>query len=86
MEHLRFNINRFHGRVGSVNNMVQLKPDKYYIKTRNNIYNPTNIPLTSENNPVEIRKEIKLTYSFNRPSYQLHQLNIEKKNNRSKKC
>ena len=79
MEHLRFNINRFHGRVGSANNMVQLKPDKYYIKTGNNYYNPTNVPLTSENKPIEIRKEVKSAYSFNRPSYQLHQLNIEKR-------
>ena len=79
MEHLRFNINRFHGRVGSANNMVQLKPDKYYIKTGNNYYNPTNVPLTNENKPIEIRKEVKSAYSFNRPSYQLHQLNIEKR-------
>ena len=79
MEHLRFNINRFHGRVGSANNMVQLKPDKYYPKTGNNYYNPTNIPLTSENQPMETRKEIKSAYSYNRPSYQLNQLNIEKK-------
>ena len=79
MEHLRFNINRFHGRVGSANNMVQLKPDKYYTKTGNNYYNPTNIPLTSENQPIEIRKEVKSAYSYNRPPYKLTQLNIEKK-------
>ena len=79
MEHLRFNVNRFHGRVGSANNMVQLKPDKYYTKTGNNYYNPTNIPLTSENQPMEIRKEVKSAYSYNRPLYELSQLNIEKK-------
>ena len=79
MEHLRFNINRFHGRVGSANNMVQLKPDKYYTKTGNNYYNPTNIPLTSENQPMEVRKEVKSAYSYNRPLYKLSQLNIEKK-------
>ena len=79
MEHLRFNINRFHGRVGSANNMVQLKTEKYYTKTGNHFYNPTNIPLTAENRPIEIRKEIKSAYSYNRPSYQFSQLNIEKR-------
>ena len=79
MEHLRFNINRFHGRVGSANNMVHIKPDNYYAKTGNNFYNPTNIPLTAENKPIEIRKEIKSAYSYNRPIYQLAQLNIEKR-------
>ena len=79
LEHLRFNINRFHGRVGSANNMVQLKPSNYYAKTGYNFYNPMNIPLTSENKPIEIRKEIKSAYSVNRPLYDLAQLNIEKK-------
>ena len=79
MEHLRFNINRFHGRVGTANNMVQLKTDKFYTKTGNNFYNPTNIPLTAENKPIQIRKEIKSAYSYNRPSYQFSQLTIEKR-------
>ena len=43
-------------------------------------FNPTNVPVNPENNtPIEIRKEIKSAYSFNRPGYQLSQLNIEKK-------
>ena len=79
LEHLRFNINRFHGRVGSANYMVQMKPSNFYAKTGYNFYNPTNIPLTSENKPIEIRKEIKSAYSINRPFYDLAQLNIEKK-------
>jgi len=78
LEHLRFNINRFHGRVGSANNMVQIKPSRYYTKTGNDFYNPTNIPLTAENQPIEPRKEIKSAYSYNRPVYVLDQLNIEK--------
>ena len=78
LEHLRFNINRFHGRVGSANNMVQIKPSRYYTKTGNDFYNPTNIPLTAENQPIEPRKEIKSAYSYNRPIYVLDQLNIEK--------
>ena len=79
LEHLRFNINRFHGRVGSANNMVHIKPNNFYIKTGNNFYNPTNVPLTSENKPIDIRKEIKSSYGYNRPAYQFSQLNIEKK-------
>ena len=80
MDNLRFNIDRFHGRVGSANNMVQMKPDKFYTKTGNLWFNPTNVPVNPENNtPIEIRKEIKSAYSFNRPGYQLAQLNIEKK-------
>ena len=80
MDNLRFNIDRFHGRVGSANNMVQMKPDRFYPKTGNLWLNPTNIPVNPEtNNPIEIRKEIKSAYSFNRPAYQLSQLNIEKK-------
>ena len=84
MEHLRFNINRFHGRVGSANNMVKLKKDNFYTKTGNNFYNPTNIPLTMENKPIEIRKEIKSAYSYNRPSYEFSQLNLEKRINEAK--
>ena len=79
MEHLRFNVNRFHGRVGSANNMVHMKPTNFYTKTGNQFYNPTNIPLTVENRPLEPRKEIKSAYSYNRPLYVLDQLNIEKK-------
>ena len=80
MDNLRFNIDRFHGRVGSANNMIQMKPDKFYTKTGNLWFNPTNIPVNIENNnPIEIRKEIKSAYSYNRPIYQLAQLNIEKK-------
>ena len=66
MDNLRFNIDRFHGRVGSANNMVQMKPNKFYTKTGNLWFNPTNIPVNPENNtPIEIRKEIKSAYSFN---------------------
>ena len=79
MEHLRFNINRFHGRVGSANNMIQMKPTKFYTNTGYHWYNPTNVPITDENKPIEIRKEIKSAYSYNRPVYNLEQLNIEKK-------
>ena len=80
MDNLRFNIDRFHGRVGSANNMVKMKPDKFYTKTGNLWFNPTNVPVNPEtNNPIEIRKEIKSAYSINRPAYQLSQLNIEKK-------
>ena len=79
MDNLRFNIDRFHGRVGSACYMVQMKPDKFYPKTGNLWFNPTNIPVNAENNPIEVRKEVKSAYSFNRPAYQLAQLNIEKK-------
>ena len=79
MDNLRFNIDRFHGRVGSANNMAQMKPNKFYTKTGNFWFNPTNVAVNPENNiPIEIRKEIKLAYSFNIPGYQLAQLNIEK--------
>ena len=79
MDNLRFNVDRFHGRVGSACNMVQMKPNNFYTKTGNLWYNPTNIPVNSENNPIQKRKEIKSAYSYNRPDYQLVQLKIEKK-------
>ena len=78
MDNLRFNLDRFHGRVGSANYMVQMKPDKNYAKTGNLWFNPTNIPVNEENNPIEVRKEVKSAYSFNRPPYQLTHLKIEK--------
>ena len=78
MDNLRFNINRFHGRVGSACNMVQLKSDHFYSKTGNLWYNPTNIPLNSDNTAIDVRKEIKSAYSFNRPEYELAHLKIEK--------
>ena len=57
-----------------------MKPNKFYEKTGNLWFNPTNIPVNPEtNNPIEARKEIKSAYSINRPAYQLSQLNIEKK-------
>jgi hypothetical protein len=79
MDNLRFNIDRFHGRVGSACYMVQMKPDQFYSKTGNLWLNPTNIPVNMENNPINPRKEIKSAYSFNRPEYQLAELKIEKK-------
>ena len=79
MENLRFNINRFHGRVGSACNMVQLKSDNFYSKTGNLWYNPTNIPMNSDNTAIDVRKEIKSAYSINRPEYELAHLKIEKK-------
>ena len=79
MDDLRFNLARFHGRVGSANYMVQMKPDKFYNKTGNLWFNPSGVPVTNENKPIEIRKEVKSAYSYNRPPYDLAQLNIEKK-------
>lgn len=80
MDDLRFNIDRFHGRVGSANYMVKMKPDKFYEKTGNLWFNPSGIPVNEDNRPIDMRKEIKSAYSYNRPSYQIEQLNIEKKN------
>jgi hypothetical protein len=84
MDNLRFNIDRFHGRVGSANYMVKMKPDKFYEKTGNLWFNPSGIPVNEENRPIDKRKEIKSAYSYNRPSYQIEQLNIEKKINKAK--
>ena len=84
MDDLRFNIDRFHGRVGSANYMVKMKPDKFYEKTGNLWFNPSGIPVNEDNRPIDMRKEIKSAYSYNRPSYQIEQLNIEKKINKAK--
>jgi len=84
MDDLRFNIDRFHGRVGSANYMVKMKPNKFYEKTGNLWFNPSGIPVNEENRPIDMRKEIKSAYSYNRPSYQIEQLNIEKKINKAK--
>jgi len=79
MENLRFNVARFHGRVGSANNMIQMKPDKFYSKTGNLWFNPTSIPVDEEYYPIDVRKEVKSSYSLNRPPYQFALLNVEKK-------
>ena len=79
MENLRFNAARFHGRVGSANNMIQMKPDNFYSKTGNLWFNQTSIPVNEENYPIDARKEIKSAYSFYRPSYEYALLNVEKK-------
>ena len=84
MDDLRFNIDRFHGRVGSANYMVKMKPYKFYEKTGNLWFNPSGIPVNEDNRPIDMRKEIKSAYSYNRPSYQIEQLNIEKKINKAK--
>ena len=79
MENLRFNVARFHGRVGSANNMIQMKPDKFYSKTGNLWFNPTTIPVNEEYYPIDVRKEVKSSYSLNRPPYEYALLNVEKK-------
>ena len=79
MENLRFNVARFHGRVGSANNMIQMKPNKFYSKTGSLWFNPTTIPVNEEYYPIDVRKEVKSAYSFNRPPYEYALLNIEKK-------
>ena len=79
MENLRFNVARFHGRVGSANNMIQMKPDKFYSRTGNMWFNPTTIPVNEEYYPIDARKEVKSSYSVYRPPYEYALLNVEKK-------
>ena len=79
MENLRFNVARFHGRVGSANNMIQMKPDKFYSRTGNMWFNPTTIPVNEEYYPIDVRKEVKSSYSLYRPPYEYALLNVEKK-------
>ena len=79
MENLRFNLDRFHGRVGSANNMIQLKqPINYYGKTGSLWNNPSQVAMNNENRPLNPKREIKSAYAFNRPECDLKQLNIEK--------
>lgn len=79
MQDLRFNLDRFHGRVGSANNMIQLKqPINYYNKTGSLWNNPSQVAINIENKPLNPKREIKSAYAFNRPECDLKQLNIEK--------
>ena len=72
MADLRFNIERFKGRVGTENNVNKFKNEKFATKTGKVFSNNFGI------DNINIKKEIKSGYSFNRPDYEHVKLVVEK--------
>ena len=72
MADLRFNIDRFKGRVGTENNVNKFKNEKFSTKTGKVFSNNFGI------DNINIKKEIKSGYSFNRPEYEHVKLVVEK--------
>ena len=72
MADLRFNIDRFKGRVGTENNVNKFKNEKFATKTGKVFSNNFGI------DNINIKKEIKSGYSFNRPEYEHVKLVVEK--------
>ena len=78
MADLRFNLERFKGRVGTANNMVNLKNEKFATKTGKVFASNFGIDVTEDLKPINPKREIKSAYSFNRPNYEHVKLVVEK--------
>ena len=75
---LRFNLDRFHGRVGSANSSISMKSTFYATKTGKKWVSNSGIGVTDELKPIDAKKEIKGGYSYVRPEYEFSKLVIEK--------
>ena len=73
MADLRFDLERFKGRVGTENNVNKFKNEKFATKTGKVFSNNFGI-----DNLLNVKKEIKSGYSFNRPEYEHVKLVVEK--------
>lgn len=75
---LRFNLERFKGRVGSANSSITLKSTFYATKTGQKWFSNSGVGVTDTLQPINSKKEIKYAYSYVRPEYEFNHLAIEK--------
>lgn len=78
LDNLRFDLDRFKGRVGSANSSISLKSTFYGTRTGQKWFSNSGIGVTEQLAPINPRKEIKSAYGYNRPEYDFPMLVIEK--------
>lgn len=78
MADLRFNLERFHGRVGSANSSISLKTTFYATKTGQKWFSNSGVGVDENLKPINPKREVKGGYSYNRPEYDFQKMVIEK--------
>jgi hypothetical protein len=72
----KFDLTRFKGRVGSSSNLVAVKPNKN--EPQQQWISNSGIAVDNKFNPIDYKKEVKSSYSYNRPKFEFNNLNYEK--------
>ena len=78
MADLRFNLERFHGKVGTGNSSISLKSTFYATKTGQQWFSHSGIGVNEELKPINPKREIKSAYAYARPNYEHSRLVVEK--------
>lgn len=81
---LRFNLDRFHGRVGSANSSISVKTTFYATKPGQKWFSNSGVPVDEEMKAIDTKKEVKGSYSYVRPDYEFSKLVVEKEIIRAK--
>jgi len=74
----KFDLMRFKGRVGCKNNLITLKPNYNKNNTQQQWVSNSGIAVDNKLNPIDAKKEVKSSYSYNRPKYEFNCINYEK--------
>ena len=74
----KFDLMRFKGRVGSKNNLITLKSVYNKNNTQQEWISNSGISVDNNLNPIDFKKEVKSSYSYNRPKYEFNSINYEK--------
>jgi hypothetical protein len=69
---------RFKGRVGCKNNLITLKSVYNKNNTQQEWISNSGISVDNNLNPIDFKKEVKSSYSYNRPKYEFNSINYEK--------
>lgn len=75
---LKFNLERFKGRVGSANSSITLQSTFYATTTGHKWFSNSGLGVNEILQPIQPKKEIKNSYSYMRPNYDYSRLVIEK--------
>ena len=78
MADLRFNLNRFHGKVGTGNSSISVKSTFYATKTGRQWFSHSGIGADEDLKPINPKREIKSAYAYARPIYEHTRLVVEK--------
>ena len=74
----KFDLMRFKGRVGTKNNLITLKSIYNKNNTQQEFISNSGISVDNNLNPIDFKKEVKSSYSYNRPKYEFNSINYEK--------
>lgn len=75
---LKFNLERFKGRVGSAKSSITFQSTFYATKTGQKWFSNNGIGVNDNLQPIQPRRELKNSYSYLRPNYEYNKLVIEK--------